>query len=113
MPVEVSVLSSPFAEHINGTYTCTEERLNDKTVYSKLGDASKCLFFASDQKWWVSARTADVKAGKPTGFAHTEPGLPHPTRAKKWRMWGGKSWNQQAIKASVIVSLNIFYALAT
>ena len=108
MPVEISVIGGPFSDLINGIYTSTEERLNGKTVYCRLGDASKRLFFAAD-KWWISSMTAEVKAGEPAGFAHTEAGLPHPMLAKEWHIWSGNSWKQQSMKNSVIVSLCNYY----
>ena len=103
MPIEVSGATGPNADIVNGTYKPTEERLNDKTVYSKLGDDSKCLYFATDKKWWV-ALTADVKAGKLAGFAFTEAGLSHPTLAKQWTVWDGEEFQPQPLKASVMVS---------
>lgn len=54
-------------------------------LYIKRGDASKCLYLAADKQWWV-ANTADMKAGKSDGFAHSEAGLPHPTLAKAWQL---------------------------
>ena len=43
LPIEVSGVTGFLADCINGTYTCTEERINGKTVYLKRGDASKCI----------------------------------------------------------------------
>ena len=103
MPVEVSGATGPNADTVNGTYLPTEERLNGKTVYSKRGDDSKCLYFATDKKWMV-ALTAEAKAGKLIGFAYTEAGLSHPTLAKQWTVSDGKEWQPQPLKASVMVS---------
>jgi len=108
LPVEVSGATGPNADKVNGTYTATEERLNDKTVYSKLGDDSKCLYFATNKKWWV-ANTAVAKAGKVVGFAYTDEGLSHPTLAKQWTVWDGKTWQPQPLKASVMVSSFQFF----
>ena len=100
MPIEVSGATGPNADKVN---MYTEERLNGKTVYSKRGDDSKCIFFATDPKWYVGL-TADARAGKTMGFAITESGLPHPTLAKQWTVGDGKAWQPQPLKASVMVS---------
>ena len=104
MPIEVSGATGPHADKVNGTYMHTEESLNGKTVYSKRGDDSKCLFFATDKRWYTAEKDEEVKAGKPAGFASTEEGLPHPTLAKKWEVFDGKAWQPQPLKASVMVS---------
>jgi len=103
LPVEVSGATGPNADKVNGTYLSTEERLNNKTVYSKCGDDSKCLFFATNKKWMV-ALTANAKAGKLTGFAYTEEGLLHPTLAKQWTVGDGEGWQAQPLKAKAMVS---------
>ena len=98
----------PNADKVNGTFMYTAERHNGKTVYSKRGDDSKCLFFASNKKWYVGL-TAEARGGKLAGFAYTETGLSHPTLAKQWRVWDGKAWQSQPVVASVMVSLFTFY----
>jgi hypothetical protein len=103
LPFEVNGATGPKATIVNGTYTPTEERLNGKTVYSKLGDDSKCLYFATDKTWIVTNTTA-AKEGKLAGFAHTEAGLSHPTLAKQWNVFDGEAWQPQTLKASVMVS---------
>ena len=104
MPIEVSDATGPHADKVNGTFMHTEERLNGKTVYSKRGDDSKCLFFATDKTWYAAVKDEGVKAGKPAGFASTEEGLPHPTLAKQWRVWDGKALQPQPLEATVMVS---------
>ena len=99
----------PYANYVNGTYMYTEERLNGKTVYSKRGDDSKCLFFANNNKWFVAIKDDKVKAGKPCGLAETEACLSHPTLAKQWTVWDGKAWQPQPVVASVMVSLFTVY----
>ena len=104
MPIEISDASGIYADIVNGTYTSTEERINSKTVYTKLGDDSLCLYFAADKFWWV-ALMSEAKAGNVTGFAFTEAGLPHPSMAKQWRLAGDSdSWQPQALVASVTAS---------
>ena len=103
MPIEVSGATGPHADKVNGTYMHTEERLNGKTVYSKRGDDSKCLFFATD-KTWMSGLIESARAGELSGFAFTEEGLSHPTLAKQWKVWDGKAWQPQPLKATVMVS---------
>ena len=82
----------------------TEERLNSKTVYSKRGDDSNCLSFATNDTWMI-ASTAEARAGKLACIAYTEEGLSHPTLAKQWTISNGKAWQSQPVKASVMVSL--------
>ena len=96
------------ANDINGTYTSTEESLNGKTVYSKLVDASKCMYFAANKRWCVSVMSAEVKAGKNAPLhAWTENGLPHPIIAKKWQVGDGWGPMLQPLVLSILVSLNI------
>ncbi len=104
LPVKVSGATGPKAITINGTYTSTEERLNGKIVYSKFDNVSRCLYFATDGRWWIS-NTATATAGKLAGFANTAPeeGLPHPTLAKAWEVHDGDAWQPQAVLASVMV----------
>ena len=104
MPIELSGAIGPKADTVNGTYTSTEEKLNGKTVYSKRGDDSKCLYFANDKRWWV-ANSADKKAEKIAGFAQTEAGLSHPTLAKAWRLIEGDEFQPQPVMALVMVSV--------
>ncbi len=104
MPVELTGATGPNAELVIGTYTPTEERRNGKTMFTKLGDASKCLYLATDKRWWVS-KTADVIAGTVRGFAHTGTDLSHPTLAKKWHVSVDGSLQLQSVVASVMVSL--------
>ena len=103
MPIEVSGATGPEADKVNGTYLYTEERLNGKTVYSKRGDDSRCLFFATNNTWIIGFM-ADARAGKLAGVASTEEGLSHPTLGKKWTVGDGKAWQPQPVKASVMVS---------
>ena len=103
MPVEVSGATGAAADLINGTYTSTEERLNGKIMYSKLGDASKCLYLATDKTWCV-AQTEAVQAGKIASVAVTEVGLPHAMLATHWRVWDRKEWSPQPLMATVMVS---------
>ena len=103
LPLEVSGATGPHADKFNGTYMYTEERLNGKTMNSKRGD-SRCLFFATDKRWYTAEKDEKVKAGKPAGFASTEECLSHPMLAKQWRVWDGKAWQPQPLKASVMMS---------
>ena len=108
MPIEVSGATGPNADDVNGTYMYTEERLNGKTVYSKLGDDSKCLFFATNTMWFVGL-TAEARAGMLAGAAYTEEGLSHPTLAEQWTVDDGTDWQSQPVVASIMVSLFTFY----
>ena len=118
MPIELSGATGLYAEYVNGTYTSTEERLNGMIVYSKLGDDSKCLYFASNKKWlvayiadakadkkWSVTTMAHAKAGDTKGCAHTEIGMSHPALAKKWAVLNSGGWQEQPVVASVMVSL--------
>ena len=104
MPVEVSGATGPRADIVNGTYMFTEERLNGKTVYSKRGDDSMCLYFACDKSWCITL-TESAKAGKIAGYALSDQVLSHPTLGKQWRVDDGKAWQPQPVVASVMVSL--------
>lgn len=73
-------------------------------VYSKLGDASMSLYLAPNKCWFISFMTAEIKAGTLAGFAFSEVGLPHPTLAKQWRVFDGKTWHSQPLVASLNVS---------
>ena len=103
-PVGIYGATGPFADEVNGAYIPIEERLNGKTVYSKLGDAAKCLYFATNKKWWVTY-TVYAKEGELIGYAHTEEGLSHPTLAKQWNVFDGNSFQRQPVVSSVMVKL--------
>ncbi len=106
-PFEVSGATGLLAENVNGIYISTSERFNGKIVYLKQGDATNCIYFATDKSWWAGEMTAEVKAGKVTGYAVTEEGLLHPALAKQWRVADGHGRaKSQPVVVSVMVSRN-------
>lgn len=70
-------------KYINGSYLCTNEKVNGKPVFSMIGDPTKCLFMATDTKWYA-APVIRKDANERGGWAHTEAGLAHPALAQKW-----------------------------
>jgi len=105
LPIEVSGATGPNADKVNGTYTSTEERLNDKTVYSKLGSTDSFLIRRQDCKWDAGATSEELKDNaNNAGFATTEAGLSHPTLAKLWEVYEEEAWQPQPLTASVMVS---------
>ena len=49
-----------------------------------------------NQKWWV-AGTASKDAGKASGYAYSmEPNLPDPTQGKRWQVYDGSKFVEQA-----------------
>ena len=96
--------TGPKAGAINGTYSPTNEKANGVPVYVMVGNPARCLYRATDGKWYTTT-VADKDANKCAGWAHTvEVGLAHPTLAKEWKVSDGKAWAKQPVEASVMVS---------
>ena len=57
-------------EIVNGSYVKSTEVKNGKPVYAKVGDKTKCLFYAADDKWSVANVATKEKNGTKC-FAYT------------------------------------------
>ena len=105
-PVTLHGATGPNRAVVNGTYVPTAERLNDKPVYAKEGDADRWLFFATDKSWYVTTGRENMTANKAAGITHTETGLAHPAAAKAWRVWDGSKWDAQPLEVSIVVRVH-------
>ena len=71
---------------VNGTYVLTAERLNDKSVYAKEGDADIWLLMRKDGTWAGGATTKDLTDNSSyAGYNPSESGCAHPAASKKWQ----------------------------
>ncbi len=104
----------PHAERINGTYLPTNDKVNGKLVFVKLEDASRCIFYATNEMWHVASMN-DKDSNKNAGSATTENGLMHPLMAKAWKVaMGDGVWQPQSLEATCMVCLgpSLIYILS-
>jgi len=80
LPVMLRGATGPLASYVNGTYFPTNEKVNGKPVFGKIGGADRCLYYAKDGTWCVSAILRKC-ADRVVGWAHTDVGLAHPSLA--------------------------------
>lgn len=104
MNVRVQGASGPVASIINGEYVATATRYNDKPLFRHADNPNVWLRYvtAGGLKQWRISTTKSLNANNDKGYIYNEePGLDHPARAKKWFVWMGTRWSEQA---AVIVS---------
>ena len=94
--VTISGATGSSAGYVNGMFRPTDQVQNGRPVYAKEGNGNMWLYYAVDQKWWV-AGTASKDAGKASGYAYSmEPNLPDPTQGKRWQVYDGSKFVEQA-----------------
>jgi hypothetical protein len=98
---------------VDGVYKRAGAQLvNGKPFFVKVGDPKRCLWYCSDDFWYVADTVRHKDANQAGGYAHSlETMLVHPGRASGWNFSVNGAWTSQTdvpireVTADVITQL--------
>lgn len=105
--MRISGATGPVADLVNGDYVpaaTSVSKYNGKVLYRRKDNPNLWLRYvtAGGLKQWRVSTSTSLNANNDKGYIYCEePGLDRPSDAKKWFVWLGTRWGQQA---SVTVS---------
>lgn len=93
------------ADNINGTFVKLTEVQNGKSVYAKVGNKTRCLFYATDHKWTVTTVATKDKNGSSASAYSTTVHLASPElETTAWRVTEKDSGGKTAFQDRIAVT---------